>query len=185
MSKINVAVFIGSNRKESYSKKLALALKKSSPQDLNLNIVNINDLIIYNQDLEDDNKEPQSWLNLRETIREHDAVLFITPEYNRSIPPVLKNALDIGSRPYEQNAWDKKPGAVISISPGGMGGFGANHHLRQVLVSLNVPVMAQPEAYIGNIYALFDEKGILKDDRTSTYLSAFAIAFLQWIKTNI
>jgi len=185
MSKINVAVFIGSNRKESYSKKLALALKNLSPKDLDLSIIDINDLIIYNQDLEDENKEPQPWLKLRETIRKHDAVLFITPEYNRSIPPVLKNALDIGSRPYGQNAWDKKPGAVISISPGSMGGFGANHHLRQVLACLNVPVMAQPEAYIGNIYALFDEDGSLKNERTSTYLSAFMVAFLKWIQANL
>ncbi|MFA7032135.1 MAG: NAD(P)H-dependent oxidoreductase, partial [Bacilli bacterium] len=120
-----------------------------------------------------------------ETIKKHDAVLFITPEYNRSIPPVLKNALDIGSRPYGQNAWDKKPGAVISISAGGMGGFGANHQLRQVLACINVPVMAQPEAYIGNIDALFDEDGALNDERTATYLSAFMAAFLKWAQTNI
>lgn len=182
MSKINVAVFLGSNRKESYSKKLALALRDLSSQDLNLDVIDISDLILYNQDLEDENREPQSWLKLRETIRKYDAVLFITPEYNRSIPPVLKNAIDIGSRPYGQNAWNKKPGAIISISPGGMGGFGANHHLRQVLTCLNVPVMAQPEAYIGNVYDLFDAKGALQNEGTVKFLSKFLISFQKWIE---
>jgi chromate reductase len=109
----------------------------------------------------------------------------VTPEYNRSMPGVLKNAIDIASRPYGKNAWNGKPGAVISVSPGAIGGFGANHHLRQSLVFLNVPALQQPEAYIGNAAKLFDESGKLTDDSTRDFLQKFLQAFAQWIERNI
>ena len=120
----------------------------------------------------------------RESLKKFDAVLFITPEYNRSVPAVLKNAIDVGSRPYGQSAWDGKPGAVMSVSPGAIGGFGANHHLRQSLVFLNVPIMAQPEAYIGSAANLFDEKGNLVNDSTREFITKFMQSFAAWVARN-
>ena len=128
-----------------------------APASLTLEIVEIGHLASYNQDL--DKEPPADWTALREKIRSMDAVLFVTPEYNRSVPGLLKNAIDIASRPPGQSAWSGKPGAVVSVSPGAMGGFGANHHLRQSLVFLNVPAMPQPEAYIGGADKLFDAGG--------------------------
>jgi chromate reductase len=110
-----------------------------------------------------------------------DAVLFATPEYNRSVPGVLKNAIDVGSRPREKNAWNGKPGAVVSVSPGAIGGFGANHHLRQMLVFLNVPTMQQPEAYVGGAANLFDSGGNLTNDSTREFLKKFIDSFDAWI----
>jgi chromate reductase len=111
-------------------------------------------------------------------------VLFITPEYNRSVPGVLKNALDVASRPYGHSAWNGKPGAVVSVSPGVIGGYGANHHLRQSLVFLNVPAMAQPEAYIGGAAKLFDASGNLADESTKEFVTKFLTAFATWIERN-
>ena len=111
-------------------------------------------------------------------------MLFVTPEYNRSVPGVLKNAIDIGSRPYGQSAWDGKPGGVISASPGNIGGFGANHHLRQSLVFLNIPVLQQPEAYISGVDKLFDEQGGIANDSTRGFLSKYLTTFATWIDRN-
>jgi len=108
----------------------------------------------------------------------------VTPEYNRSVPGVLKNAIDVGSRPYGKSAWDGKPGAIISVSPGALGGYGANHALRQSMVFLNVPTMQQPEAYIGNAASLFDDKGVLVNDSTRAFLQKYVEAFTQWIGRN-
>ncbi len=113
-----------------------------------------------------------------------DAALFVTPEYNRSVPGVLKNAIDIGSRPYGHSVWNGKPGAVVSVSPGAMGAFGANHHLRQSLVFLNVPTMPQPEAYVGGAAALFDEAGKLTNESTRGFLAGFMLAFDAWVKAG-
>ena len=124
------------------------------------------------------------WTAFRQRIGAADAVLFVTPEYNRSVPAVLKNAIDIGSRPYGESAWSGKPGAVVSASPGGIGGFGANHHLRQSLVFLNVPAMAQPEAYIGGADKLFDGDGKLANDGTRKFLQTFMQAYESWITAN-
>jgi chromate reductase len=115
-------------------------------------------------------------------VKAADAVLFVTPEYNRSVPGVLKNAIDVGSRPYGQSAWDGKPGAVVSVSPGALGAFGANHHLRQSLVFLNVPVLQQPEAYIGGAADLFDASGKLKNDSTRDFLKKLMQSFAAWIE---
>jgi chromate reductase len=177
-----VAIVVGSLRKDSLNRKLAKALIATAPQSLRMNIVEIGDLPLFNQDFEAD--PPQSVRDFKQRIEAADAVLFITPEYNRSVPGVLKNAIDVGSRPYGKSAWNGKPGAVISLSPGGIAGFGANHHLRQSLVFLNVPVMQQPEAYIGNAGNLFDDNGGIANDSSREFLDKFLQAFAQWIERN-
>lgn len=138
---------------------------------------------MFNQDLEA--TPPKEWVAFREQITAADGFLFLTPEYNRSIPAVLKNAIDVGSRPYGQNSWNAKPGAIVSVSTGNISGFGANHHLRQSLTFVNVPTMAQPEAYIGGVAALFDENGKLTNDSTKGFLKKFMTAFEKWVHTNV
>ena len=177
-----VAVFVGSLRKESFNRKTALALTEIAAPRLKLEIVEIGHLSLYNQDL--DGNPPADWVGLKDKVKSADAVLFVTPEYNRSIPGVLKNAIDIASRPYGKSAFEGKPGAVISVSPGAIGGFGANHHLRQCMVFLNVPILQQPETYIGGADKRFDEKGRLIDDSTRKLLKNFADAFADWIERN-
>lgn len=179
----NVAVIIGSLRKDSINRKLAQALQKIAPASLALNIVEIGDLPLYNQD--NDANPPQAARDFKTQIQNADAVLFVTPEYNRSVPGVLKNAIDTASRPYGQSAWDGKPGAVISVSPGAIGGFGANHHLRQSLVFLNVPVMQQPEAYIGNAGHLVDDSGNITNDSTRDFMQKFLQSFERWVERNL
>lgn len=179
-----VGVLVGSLRKESFSRKIAKALKEIAPPSLILEEVYLGDLEIYNQDWDDEGTPPASWTIFREKMKNFEAVLFITPEYNRSVPPLLKNALDIGSRPSNDSCWNGKPGAVISVSAGRLSGFGANHHLRQSLVFLNVPTMQQPEAYIGEAGALFDEDGRLIDERTRNFLQRFILAYEEWVETN-
>lgn len=178
----DVAVLIGSLRKDSINRKVANALAELAPAALKCNIVDIGNLPIYNQD--DDENPPAAWTQFRERIRMADAVLFVTPEHNRSVPAALKNAIDVGSRPYGKSAWSGKPGAVVTASPGGIGGFGANHHLRQSLVFLHVLAMAQPEAYIGGADKLFDEQGKLVNDGTRNFLRSFMQSFAAWIAAN-
>ena len=182
MTAYTVAVLVGSLRKAAFSRKLALALADLSPADLTLKIIEIGDLPLFNQDLEP--TPPQPWTTFREAVKACDAVLFVTPEYNRSVPAALKNAIDVGSRPQGQSVWNGKPGAVISISPGAIGGFGANHHLRQSLVFLNMPAMPQPEAYVGGAAGLFDDAGKLVNDGTRTFLTGFMQAFDAWVKLH-
>ncbi len=178
----DVAVIVGSLRRESLTRKMANALVALAPPALRLEIVEIRDLPLYNQDLEDGESPPPAWTAFRERVRAADAVLFATPEYNRSVPGGLKNAIDVGSRPYGHSVWDGKPGAVISVSPGAIGGFGANHHLRQSLVFLNVPAMQQPEAYIGGAAKLFDGSGNLTNDATREFATKFITAFAAWVE---
>jgi chromate reductase, NAD(P)H dehydrogenase (quinone) len=178
----NVAVFVGSLRKDSINRKVANALIELAPSRLKLSIAEIGQLTLYNQDSD---KPPAEWTAFRERIRAADAVLFVTPEYNRSVPGALKNAIDVGSRPYGKSAWSGKPGAVVSASRGAIGGFGANHHLRQSLVFLDVPAMPQPEAYIGGADKLFDAAGKLNNDGTRKFLHGFMQAFEAWIIANI
>ena len=178
----DVAVFVGSLRKESFNRKAAHALAALAPPSLKLQIVEIGQLPLYNQDIEEN--PPATWVEFRKRVKAADAVLFVTPEYNRSVPGVLKNAIDVGSRPYGQSAWDGKPGAVVSVSPGAIGAFGANQHLRQSLVFLNVPAMQQPEAYVGGAAKLFDADGKLVNDSTREFLQKFMQAFAVWIERN-
>ncbi|PZQ65051.1 MAG: ACP phosphodiesterase [Phenylobacterium zucineum] len=174
----NVAVVVGSLRKDSVSRKLAKAFAALSP-NLKFNIVEIGDLPHFDQDLE--SNPPAQWVRFRQEIAAADAVLFVTPEFNRSVPGALKNAIDVGSRPYGSSVWNGKPGAVISLSPGAIGGFGANHHLRQSLVFLNVPLLSQ-EAYIGNAFALFDDSGELVNEGTAEFLKSYGAQFGAWIE---
>jgi chromate reductase len=178
---MNVCVLVGSLRKASFSRMLANALISLAPSSLQLDIVEIGQLPFYNQDLETD-PPPAPWATFRQRVKAADAVLFVTPEYNRSVPAVLKNALDVGSRPYGSSVWDRKPGAIVSSSPGAIGGFGANHHLRQSLVFLNVPTMQQPEAYLSHVDKLFDEQGKVASDGTRKFLQDFMQAFAKWIE---
>ncbi|MDF9619133.1 NAD(P)H-dependent oxidoreductase [Pseudomonas entomophila] len=177
----SVAVVVGSLRKDSYNRKVARALSELAPSSLALRIVEIGDLPLYNEDVEPE--APEAWKHFRDEIRRSDAVLFVTPEYNRSVPGGLKNAIDVGSRPYGQSAWSGKPAAVASVSPGAIGGFGANHALRQSLVFLDMPCMQMPEAYIGGAATLFDDSGKL-NDKTRPFLQAFIDKFASWVKLN-
>jgi chromate reductase len=176
----SIAVLVGSLRKESFNRKMAKALAELAPDSLKLEIVEIGHLGHYNQDLDD--APPQDWVDLRRKIAAADGVLFVTPEYNRSVPAVLKNAIDIASRPYGKSAWDGKPGAIVSVSPGHIGGFGANHHLRQSCVFLNIPMLQQPEAYIGGAGNLFDASGRLTNDSTREFMRKFMAAYADWVE---
>ena len=178
---MNVCVLVGSLRKASFNRMLANALISLAPPSMKLEIVEIGQLPLYNQDLDTD--PPAPWTAFRQRVKAANAVLFVTPEYNRSVPAVLKNALDVGSRPYGSSVWDRKPGAVVSSTPGAVGAFGANHHLRQSLVFLNVPTMQQPEAYFGRVDKLFDEHGQLTSDGTRKFLQEFMQAFANWVET--
>lgn len=177
-----IAVLVGSLRKKSFSLKVAKSLMVLAPKSLTLEILEIEQLTIYNEDLEE--SPPVAWTTFRKSLKSIDGVLFVTPEYNRSVPGVLKNAIDVGSRPYGKSVWDGKPAAVVSVSPGNISGFGANHHLRQSLVFLNVPAMPQPEAYIGGAAKLFDDKGDLVNESTREFFQKFMDAFAQWVLRN-
>ena len=179
----DVAVIVGSLRKGAFSRMTARALAASAPESLELEIVEIRDLSLYDQDL--DGSPPAPWLAFKERVKRANAVLFVTPEYNRSVPGVLKNALDIASRPYGQSAWDGKPAGIVSVTPGPLGAFGANHHLRQSLVFLNMPALQQPEAYISNAATLFDAGGALINDRTREFLAKYMQAFAAWVETQL
>jgi chromate reductase len=179
MSTNNIAVIVGSLRKDSLNLKMAKALIAVAPETLHLKILEIGELPMYNEDL--DESPPKAWTDFRNQLKNFDGILIVTPEYNRSVPAVLKNAIDVASRPYGKSAWDGKPAAVVSVSPGHIGGFGANHHLRQSLVFLNVPVMAQPEAYIGHAADLFDSQGNLTNESTLQFARNFMLTFSKWV----
>ena len=179
---VKLCVLVGSLRKASFNRKLAKALISLAPSSMKLDIVEIGQLPLYNEDLETD-PPPAQWTAFRQLIKAADAVLFVTPEYNRSVPAALKNALDVGSRPYGRSVWDRKPGAIVSGSPGAIGAFGANHHLRQSLVFLNVPAMQQPEVYVSHVDKLFDEVGNLVNEGTSKFLQQFMQTFAIWVET--
>lgn len=179
--KFKVAVVVGSLRKDSVNRKAALALAKLAPKSIDLQIVEIGNLPHYDEDVEAAGA-PETWSKFREQVRSSDAVLFVTPEYNRSVPGALKNAIDVGSRPYGSSAWSGKPAAIMSLSPGAVGGFGANHHLRQSLVFLDMPILQQPEAYIGGAFSLFDEAGELTSESTKDFFATFIAAFATWIE---
>ncbi len=181
-----IAVIIGSLRKQSYTRKIAHELIALAPPSLQFDIVEIGELAMYNQDLEENGAvAPQAWTQFRQRVKEADGVLFLTPEYNRSMPGCLKNALDVGSRPYGSSVWSGKPGAIVSVSPGAIGGFGANHALRQCMVFLDVPLLQQPEAYVGNVAHLLGADGKLNNDTTKQLLSKFAQAYAAWVEQHV
>ena len=175
-----VAILIGSLRKESLNRKVAKAVEALKPAELEFVEVPIGDLPFYNEDLETASPPPQ-WTEFRNRIKTVDAVLFFTPEYNRSVSAVLKNAIDVGSRPYGQSVFAGKPAGVISVSMGAISGFGANHHLRQSLVFLDMPPLQQPEVYIGNAAGLFDDSGKLTNESTQQLLKTYIEAFARWV----
>jgi chromate reductase len=177
-----IVTIVGSLRKESFSLKIANTLAKLAPASLKLDVTTLGEISFFNQDLEA--APPADWLAFREKIQKSNGVLFVTPEYNRSIPGVLKNAIDVGSRPYGKSVWDRKPAAVVSVSPGAIGGFGANHHLRQSMVFLNMPMLNQPEAYVGQSNTLVDEARDIKVEGTRTFLKGLMEAFARWIETQ-
>ena len=180
MASRKIAVIIGSMRKESFNRKAAKAMMLLAPPTLDLEIIEIDQLPMYNQD--DEASPPPLYTEFRDRIRQHDGILFFTPEYNRSIPGVLKNAIDVGSRPYGQSAWNGKPCAVISITPGALGAFGANHHLRQCLSCLNMPTMPQ-EAYISGVAGHFDGD-TLTNDSTKAFLQTIVDNFASWVERH-
>ncbi len=183
MSTYRVAVLIGSLREASLNRKMAQNLIELAPDNLEFTIVEIGDLPLYNPDL-DTEEPPAAWTRFRDTLQDVQAFLFCTPEYNRSMPAPLKNALDVGSRPPGQSIWSGKPAAVVSVTPGALGGFASNHNLRQAMVTLNVPVMQRPEAYIGRASDLFDDDGRIQKDDTREYMKKFVQAFADWVDKN-
>lgn len=180
MSKKTIGVIVGSLRKESFNRSIANYVVSVMPEEYEVKFIDIKDIDMFNQDLEDN--PPASWTRLREDVKSSDAYLFFTPEYNRSVPAVLKNVLDVASRPYGQNVWAKKPAGIVSVSMGGISAFGANHHLRQSLTFLDVYTLQQPEAYIGNVIELLDEKGILVNENTKNFLKSYVDAFIAWVE---
>ena len=179
----DVAMLVGSLRKESFTRKLAMAMTRIAPNSLKLDIVEIRDLQMYDEDLETE-RPPREWVTFRERIKVCDAVLFATPEYNRSVPGCLKNAVDVGSRPGGRGVFSGKPGAVVSVTPYGLGGFGANQHLRQALMYVNVLTMAQPEGYVSQAGDLVDADFRITRNDTGDFLTTFLMAFAEWIETT-
>jgi chromate reductase len=175
-----IAIIVGSLREGSINRKVARSICGLRNDDLDCSMVEIGDLPLYNQDL--DSNPPEQWLKFREQVGQAAGVLFCSPEYNRGIPGVLKNAIDVGSRPYGQSVFDKKPAAIVTASPGSIGGFGANHQIRQAAVFLNMPVMQQPEAYLGHVSdEAFDESGCLKQGPLKELIEGLAHAFHDWV----
>lgn len=180
-----IAIIIGSLRKESLNRKFAHQVMALAPPSLSLEIVEIDELHLFNEDLEGNGTSaPQAWDRFRQAVAPMDGVLFFTPEYNRSIPGVLKNAIDIGSRPYGASVWAGKPAAIVSVSPGATGGFGANHHLRQAMVFLDMPLLQQPEAYIGGATRLLGPDGKFNNEGTTQLMKKFIDAFAAWVEIN-
>lgn len=177
----DVAVLVGSLRQGSLNLRMAKALIAMAPPSLAPEVIAIGDLPLYNSDLDTD-APPAAWTRFRERMARAEAVLFVTPEYNRSVPAALKNALDVGSRPYGHSVWARKPGAIVSVSPGAIGGFGANHHLRQSLVFLDVPLLQQPEAYVGGADKLFSEEGELVNEGSRKFMGGFIKAYADWVE---
>ena len=169
---LRVIAVVGSLRRESYTRRVVNALRELAPQAMEIEIAPIGSLPLYNED-DDTDVPPPAWQTFRNQVRYGDGVLFATPEYNRSIPGVMKNAIDVGSRPDGASVWSGKPAAVLSVSPGLLGGFGANHHLRQCLTFLDMPVLQQPEAYLGRAASLMDVDGRITSSETVEFLKRF------------
>jgi chromate reductase, NAD(P)H dehydrogenase (quinone) len=174
-----VAVLVGSLRANSLSGSIARALMARAPQSLHMFIVPIDSLPLYNSDTDDN--PPQAYVDFRRAIASASAVLFVTPEYNRGVPGALKNAIDIGSRPYGQNAFDGKPAAIVSQSPGSIGGALANHALRPTLMFLNMPTLTQPEMYLSHSADMLDSDGQPASDSVANLLDGFLQEFECWV----
>ena len=174
-----VAIIVGSLRKESFNRKVANELIRLAPKGLDMEIVELKDLTFFNEDIE--NNPPQEWLDFKDQIEKSDAVLFVSPEYNRTLPGVLKNAMEIGARPPKKNSWKGKPGAVVTVSPGAIGGMGSNQTIRIAASNIHISVMAQPEAYIGGIKDKLLEDGVTVNEKTEKFCVDFLEAFEKWV----
>ena len=182
MDRYKIAIVVGSLRKDSINRKVARSLCAMAHERLDCDIIEIGDLPLYNQDYDSAPAQPEAFVRFRKEIAAADGVLFVTPEYNRGIPGVLKNAIDVGSRPYGKSVWNQKPAAIVSASPGSIGGFGANHQLRQAAVFLNMPVMQHPEAYLGHVNdESFDKDGCLKEGPLKEIVLSLSTAFGDWV----
>lgn len=180
--KYRVAIIVGSLRNNSFSGIVADNLSQAFSEDFEVQKIPIGEMSLYNPDLDEDRAStPESWQVFRESMRTCDAVMFVTPEYNRALPAALKNALDVGSRPYGDSIWNNKPGCCVSLSPGAIGGFSAQHQLRQSLVTLNVRVMQQPEAYLSQVHKLLDEDGAITRSDTRDFLRDLVDTFEKWV----
>ena len=181
MTTYKIAILVGSLRQDSINRKIARSICGLRGDALECSMVEIGNLPLYNQDL--DPNPPAEWVEFRRKIAAADGILFCTPEYNRGVPGVLKNAVDVGSRPYGHSVWNAKPAAIVSASPGSIGGFGANHQLRQACVFLNMPVMQQPEAYLGHVSDdAFGADGCLKEGPLKEIVTKLAHAFHDWVQ---
>lgn len=184
MSKVTVAVWVGSLRRESFNRRLALAVERLAPEGFSFEHVRIDDLPLYNQDF--DGHYPAEGVRLKQQIEAADALLFVTPEYNRSIPGVLKNALDIASRPWGKNSFAGKPGAVIGASVGATGSALAQQHLRNVLAYLDVPTLAQPEVFVQfKDESLIDQNGKIGSEGTQKFLQGFVDRYVSWVRAHL
>jgi len=181
MSQFRIAVVVGSLRRDSFNRRLATALARLAPQDFSFEQLEIGDLPLYNQD--DDGKQAASVVRLKSAIAASQGVLFVTAEYNRSIPGVLKNAIDHASRPYGQNAWAGKPAGVIGVSVGAIGTSLAQQHLRNVLAYLDMPTLGQPEAFLQAKEGLFDKDGGIGAD-SKDFLQKWVDAYAAWVRLH-
>jgi chromate reductase, NAD(P)H dehydrogenase (quinone) len=179
-----VGILVGSLRRGSISKQIASNVAGLFPEGYETEFIEIGNLPFYNQDDDEEQNRLVEYTVFRNKMMQFDAFLFVTPEYNRTVPAVISNALDIGSRPYGKSVWDGKPAAIVSQSPGNLGGFGANHHLRQSLVCLNMPVVQQPEVYMSNAAALLDESGKISNEGTVQFLQSFVDTYVDLIEKH-
>lgn len=181
MKQYSIAVIVGSLRRDSFNRKLATAMEKLAPSDFTFKQLRIDDLPLYNQD--DDENPAESVKRLKSELKSAQGLLFVTAEYNRSIPGVLKNAIDHASRPYGQSAWPGKPAGVLGASVGAIGTSMAQQHLRNILAYLDVPTMGQPEAFIHAKDGLFDEAGNIGED-SKKFLQKWMFEYVAWVKRH-
>jgi chromate reductase, NAD(P)H dehydrogenase (quinone) len=180
MATHNIATIVGSLRKESFTLKIANALAKLAPDTLKLNVITLNDLSFFNQDLEA--APPADWLAFRDKLQKSNGILFVTPEYNRSIPGVLKNAIDVGSRPPGKSSFMGKPIGIVSASPGPLGGVSAAKHLQNILPGISGPILGQPEIYLNGVGDAFDDKGNLVKEALQKVLQQYLTAFAAFVE---
>ena len=182
MDRYKIGIVVGSLREASFNRRVARSLCAIEKDRLDCDMVEIGDLPLYDQDYDALPEQPAPYTRFRDHIRSSDGVLFVSPEYNRGIPGVLKNAIDVGSRPYGSSVWNQKPAAIVTASPGAIGGFGANHQIRQSCVFLNMPVMQHPEAYLGHVTDdSFDAEGCLKEGPLKDLVGKLSVAFADWV----
>src|SRR3984893_9376572 len=178
----DVVALVGSLRKESFTLKIAKALTKLAPDTLKLDVVTLHDISFFNQDLEA--TPPADWLAFREKLQKSNGVLFVTPEYNRSIPGVLKNAIDVGSRPYGKSSFLGKPTGIVSNSPGPLGGVSAAKHLQNILPGISGPILGQPESYLNGVADACDDKGHLIKEALQKVLQQYVDAFAAFVERH-